>query len=496
MKQGSKKNSKHIAVVFIVFSVLLAVVLFHFFGLFDYLEYKTYDFRIRLFAQSGRPADDIVVILLDQASIDWAQREKGWGWPWPRQAYGELLDYMNIAQANAVVFDVIFSEPSVYGPEDDAAFVRASQSFGKAVQTIFFSTQSGNVFTWPRDVNKPLFNPLNFDTLLPQFSLLKEEESPAAWIGAQFPIRGLLDAAGALGNIAGTADSDDVFRGMDLFTLFDGKAVPGLSAASLLAAGAAGRDISYNKENQVIEWGDYTIPVAKNGRTLLRFRGSLDRYIPYNIAEILQSAEVYREGGAPRYPPEDFSGKYVFFGYYAPGLFDICTTPISSVYPGMGMHITMLDNILRQDFISEIPPWLNILILAGMIILITVLVSYSGHIPLSLGGTILILAVLVAGTFFAFVRGFWVPLVAPMTGILAAFLAATLYNYATEGSQKRFIKSAFSQYLSPTVIEQLLANPGLLSLGASAGKSAFSSPTFRGLPLFRKNSIPPSSPNS
>ncbi|MDR2757902.1 MAG: CHASE2 domain-containing protein, partial [Spirochaetaceae bacterium] len=111
MKQGSKKNSKHIAVVFIVFSVLLAAVLFHFFGLFDYLEYKTYDFRIRLFAQSGRPADDIVVILLDQASIDWAQREKGWGWPWPRQAYGELLDYMNIAQANAVVFDVIFSEP-------------------------------------------------------------------------------------------------------------------------------------------------------------------------------------------------------------------------------------------------------------------------------------------------------------------------------------------------------------------------------------------------
>jgi adenylate cyclase len=464
MKQGAKRNSKHIAAGVISLSVFGAVVLLYFFGLFDYLEYKTYDFRIRLSAQSGRPAEDIAVILLDQASIDWAQRERGWGWPWPRQAYGEFLDYMRIANANAVTFDVIFSEPSVYGPGDDAAFARASRDFGKAVQTVFFSTQSGNTFAWPGDVNKPLFEPRGFDAFLPEFALPAEKDNPGARIGAQFPLRELLDAAGALGNIAGTADSDDVFRGMDLFTLFDNRAVPGLSAASLLASGA-GRDIVYNKKDRRIEWGAYAIPVDKNGRTLLRFRGSLDRYVPYSIAEILQSAEVYRGGGTPPYPPEDFSGKYVFFGYYAPGLFDICTTPVSSVYPGMGMHITMLDNILRQDFISEIPRWLHILIIAGMIILITALVSYSGRIPLSVGGTALILGALIAAVFFAFVRGFWVPLIPPMAGVLAAFLAATLYNYATEGSQKRFIKSAFSQYLSPTVIEQLLANPGLLSLG-------------------------------
>jgi adenylate cyclase len=463
MKQGSKKKSKHIAAVVITLSVFLAVVLFHFLGLFDYLEYKTYDFRVRVFAQSSRPADDIVVILLDQASIDWANRQRGWGWPWPRQAYGELLDYMNTAGAKAVVFDVIFSEPSVYGPEDDQAFIRAERAFGKAVQTVFFSTQTGNTFSWPGDINKPLFNPLQFDAFLPQFSLL-DKKSPETQIGAQFPIKGLLDAAGAVGNVAGTADSDDIFRRMNLFSLFDGKAVPGLSAASLLSAGE-GRDIYYNEKNRVIEWGNYSIPVDKNGSTLLRFRGSLDRYIPYSIADILQSAEASRQGGNPVYHPEDFTGKYVFFGYYSPGLFDICTTPVSSVYPGMGMHITMLDNILRQDFISEAPQWLNILIIAAVVILIILLVFYSGRIPLSVGGTILTVLVLVTAAFFAYVRGLWMPMIAPMSGILTAFLVATLYNYATEGSQKRFIKSAFSQYLSPTVIEQLLANPGLLSLG-------------------------------
>jgi adenylate cyclase len=56
-------------------------------------------------------------------------------------------------------------------------------------------------------------------------------------------------------------------------------------------------------------------------------------------------------------------------------------------------------------------------------------------------------------------------MVAPIAGGIFAFLTTLLYNYATEGNQKRFIKSAFSQYLSITVIEQLLANPSLLALG-------------------------------
>ena len=38
-------------------------------------------------------------------------------------------------------------------------------------------------------------------------------------------------------------------------------------------------------------------------------------------------------------------------------------------------------------------------------------------------------------------------------------------SYYTEGKQKRYIKEAFKQYLSPLVIEQLISNPGKLKLG-------------------------------
>jgi adenylate cyclase len=50
-------------------------------------------------------------------------------------------------------------------------------------------------------------------------------------------------------------------------------------------------------------------------------------------------------------------------------------------------------------------------------------------------------------------------------GTLVTLVAAGLYNYATEGRQKRYLKSAFKQYLSPAVIEQLIAHPERLRLG-------------------------------
>jgi adenylate cyclase len=43
--------------------------------------------------------------------------------------------------------------------------------------------------------------------------------------------------------------------------------------------------------------------------------------------------------------------------------------------------------------------------------------------------------------------------------------SAGLLNYATEGRQKRYIKNAFQQYLSPAVIEQLIQHPERLRLG-------------------------------
>jgi adenylate cyclase len=46
-----------------------------------------------------------------------------------------------------------------------------------------------------------------------------------------------------------------------------------------------------------------------------------------------------------------------------------------------------------------------------------------------------------------------------------ALVNSVIFNYLTEGKQKRFIRSAFNQYLSVEVINRILDNPALLTLG-------------------------------
>jgi len=500
------KIGKKLTALIILSLVFFVIAGLHLLGVFQFLENKSYDFRIRFWADSiySRPSDDIIVILVDQDSLDWAQRTRGWGWPWPRQAYAEIVNYMNLSGAKSVAFDVLFSEPSVYrnakqdeiidnmikaletaetvsvegqrreartlfmnivgglrnlsAREDDESFITASKNYGHVVQAVVFSRQTGNAQTWPADANAPLFQPVNFGSMLEKFSVGENEKG-------QFPIQRLRDAAGALGSVTGIPDSDGIIRRIKLFTLFDGKAVPGLSAASLLVSGKESQ-IVYDEKSKSLKWGDISVPIDKNGNTLLRFRGRVDRYIPYWAKDVLISAEAYEKGETPPLAPSIFKNTHVFTGLYAQGLFDIFSTPISSVYPGTGCHITMLDNILMGDFIRESPQWLNLLILLAIVAVVVLLTIFSHRIPLSLGGTILIVAGIITGAFAAYqFGGLWMPMVTYLAGTLVSFTTVTLYNYATEGSQKRFIKSAFSQYLSPKVIEQIIHDPSQLKLG-------------------------------
>jgi len=486
MKKKRKKASKIFAVPVFIVLIFSAVGLMHLCGIFDYLEYKSYDLRVRLFAHSALPSHDIIVILLNQDSIDWAQRERGWGWPWPREAYAELLDYVGLGGAESVAFDVLFSEPSMYGADDDEAFIRAAEEYGRAVQGVFFSSQlgkqeliakykdlleeqgisfsseSGNTRSWPPDLNVPLFEPAYFGQFIEQFSI---GGTGNKLDGAQFPIKGLRDSAAALGALTGVPDSDGIIRRMRLFTWFDGKAVPGLAAASLLTAGYT-PDINFDSPSGSIRWDNFAIPVDKNGASLLRFRGDLSRYIPFLAKDVLMSAEAYRRGEEPLYPPEDFSGCYIFLGIYAPGFFDIFSTPISPLYPGMGGHITMLDNILQGDFIRESRQWLNLLMLFAAVSLTVIVCLFSNRVLVPVGSALLAIAGIIAAAFAAYNWGnLWLPMITPFAGIASAFISVTLYNYATEGSQKRFIKLAFSQYLSPKVIDQIIADPSQLKLG-------------------------------
>ena len=539
MKKASNKYHKSLAALLIIVALSGALIASHLTGLLDYVEYKTYDFRINFNARisGSRFPEDIILVLLDQNSLDWAQQNRGWGWPWPRAAYAEFIDYMSLGGAKSVAFDVIFSEPSIYrNPRqdeiiertvrtvesssdpgeagersaaerisaagssternpgerreartggssfrdlirdirslgervDDATFAEAAKNYGHVVQAALFRSQSGSADSWPAGLNVPLFKPENFGSFLSEFSGGGKKNEVLN--GGQFPIQDLRNTAGIIGSVTGIADDvDNIFRRLRLFTLFDGKAVPGLAAASLLVSGED-PVISYDPAKRQMHWGNYTIPVDKEGKTLLRFRSSMERYIWYGMSEVLQSAEDYAAGREPLLYPEDFRDSYVFFGFFAPGLFDVFSTPIDTVYPGMGVHITLLDNLLMGDFIQEAPEWVAIAIIMASIILVVVLVLFLGRIAITVAGLVVSIAAIIGAGFVTFNAGWWIPMAAPLIAVFLSYLSATLYSYATEGKDKRFLKQAFSSVVSPKLVDQLMGDPSQLKLGGERRK--------------------------
>ncbi|MDR2965371.1 MAG: adenylate/guanylate cyclase domain-containing protein [Treponema sp.] len=528
------KLGKPLVAVIIAALVFIVISGLHLLGVFHFLEYKSYDMRVRFWAERNWftvdltggyiPASyEILAVVLDDESVNWAQQERGWGWPWPRQAYSEIIDFLNDAGANSVAFDILYTEPSVYrnakqdeiidnaiialeelereretrGPagsarspesreagsgrnalvrealrslsarQDDTTFIESSEKFGRVVQAVMFSTQSGTSTTWPSEYDLPLFQPENFGSYLEKFSIGENEKG-------QFPIPGLIESAGALGSVTGIPDSDGVYRRLRPFTLFDGKAVPGLSTASLIVSGYEPQ-IFYDEKSKSIQWEHINIPVDKNGFTLLRFRGDIEeKYKPIRASAVLRNAEALKN--LEEFSEEEqqsllefrdyFRDTFVFVGVYGQGFFDIFPTPISSMYPGVGAHITMLDNCLQGDFIHESSEWFNLLILIIVVAAIVFLAMFSPRISVSLIGLSVVVTGIVIIAFTSYQFGnLWVPMVTYLAGTLASFLTVTLYNYATEGSQKRFIKSAFSQYLSPKVIDQIMLDPSQLKLG-------------------------------
>ena len=115
------------------------------------------DWRARLLAKPSAATDQVKLILLDQESLDWGSKEQGLSWPWPREVYGPLLDYLKRNGAKTVAFDVLYTEPSAYGVADDEAFGAAIERFGNFVGAVFLGTQTEQAASWP-DSAKP--NPI------------------------------------------------------------------------------------------------------------------------------------------------------------------------------------------------------------------------------------------------------------------------------------------------------------------------------------------------
>ncbi|MHC1790085.1 CHASE2 domain-containing protein [Solidesulfovibrio sp.] len=426
-------------------------------GITDAFEARSFDWRARLLAPRSATTDAVRLILLDQASLDWGARENGLSWPWPREVYGFILDFCRRGGAAGVAFDVLYTEPSAYGVADDAALAEAGKRLDKLALAVFLGRETGEDTSWPAAMPA---NPLTVAGLDPWLAGLPPAEAPV-YPKAAFPVPDVAAGAKLLGNVSQEPDPDGIYRRVSLFGVFDGRPVPGLALATFLLRYPG---VSLAVAPDALHLGKSVIPLDPWGRVIPRWRTS-EAFPAVSAAAVIQSELALRDGGSPALDPEMFRDRFVLFGFSAPGLLDLRPSPVAGVTSGVEIHAQALESLLSGDFLRDAPPIADWGLTIALALVSGLAVSLTTGAVANAACVALLIPLPGLLALAAYSLGVWLPLALPETAVAAALATAVLIGYATEGRQKRFIKSAFRQYLSPAVIEQLIANPDRMSLG-------------------------------
>lgn len=440
-----------------------AVMLFYFSGNLDWLENTTWDWRAKLYAAPGRASDQIRVIMIDQTSLDWAKEtlQVPLSWPWPRQLYNPILAAVRQGGAKAAAFDLIFSESSFAGVDDDESFGQAIAATKNFIATLNLSNEQGLGSTWD-----PGFKINNFPVTGLKDYLATPKGRNAVKTRASFPVRQVATNAAILGSVMITRqDADAIIRRAIPFHVFDNHFVPSLGLAAYIGANP---EASIEITDTRMKIGSHQIPLDKNGNVIMRYRGKSQTHKAVNAAAVLQAGLRIMEGKDPGMDLSIFKDAYVFLGVTAPGFKDLRPTPLQRDYPGVELHATILDNLLSGDFMQEVSLSLVLLFTIGLSLAagITIRLLAKG-LHDAIASVLFLTVPFILGCLF-YAQNYWFPVAVPTAGAFFSIAAAIVVNYTLEGRQKRYIKNAFKQYLSPAVIERLVEHPDKLALGGEA----------------------------
>ena len=189
------------------------------------------------------------------------------------------------------------------------------------------------------------------------------------------------------------------------------------------------------------------------GRVLVNYHGPAYTYPHFSMADVVER----------KIAPERFAGKIVLVGATATGIGDLRTTPFGGLnYPGVEIHANVIDNILHENFLvrgakQQLADVLLILAFGLPLGIWMALVA-----PRWMWFGIFLLVPLVAADYAAFLRNWWLNFTVPALTLSSNVLLVSLYRALVEEKEKKRVRSAFGQYLSPEVIRRLLMNPQLV----------------------------------
>ncbi len=278
------------------------------------MRQSSYDTMMRLRFNVPAPASDIVIIDIDEKTLAAMAPEYG-RWPWPRQVLAEFVELIEAQQPNAIVFDILFSDPDIQNPDSDAYF---DEVMGANANTLFPVLRLDPSY----DAQSELTYAQVPGALKSDPALARDEAKVALVVP---PFAGV-QQPGRLGTHNVYPDSDGVVRQYPVRLTQDGWTLPAmpLTVASREGKGADAPD-----------------------RILINWRGKPFTYQYASFSDVY--FDLLKEN--PARPANEFAGKILIIGSTAAGLHDVKGTPLDRQFPGVEILATAIDNVRAGDWI-------------------------------------------------------------------------------------------------------------------------------------------------
>ncbi len=460
MKYSQKK--KLTGGLLIIIAIFLLAVFLDLQGYSDIPERKTIDVRTRLCRDNKKAPSDIVIVMLDEASLNDLNHIAG-KWPWPRNIHAELIDFLKISKARAVIMDIMFLEneidcetrPGKLGI-NDSKLVASTRS----AKNIFHSIQITEDKTgeYGDKVNTPMP-----DEFSKKFSLNVKENFETKKQDVQevynLPFKELYNVAKGVGVVSYSGDDDGVFRSDKLLFNYQGHFFASLSLAPFIDQ-FQGSNILLNKGTIEIVTPDFSIsiPLTKENEYYVNMYGDWeDSYVSYG--KVYESILKTKQGESDNLPvsPEEFNDKIVFIGTSAAATYDAKHTSLGSSMPGVFLHASTYGNIIESDYLNFVSSPYNFIIILILLCITVFSIFYLKTSLFQIATPLLALIVFYLTTWIFFEFNIVLYVALPSFAVLSAYLASYTYISFTEGREKRKITNILGQYVSPTMLSTVLA---------------------------------------
>jgi adenylate cyclase len=395
---------------------------------------------------------DIVIVEISQQ----ADAEIPYKFPWPTSVYAKLIENLNRAGARVIAFDIMFDQPDLYDARNDSIFAAA---VGEAGNVLFIGG-----FRRQADIRAGNFVIENISPVFPRADLL----NATPW---------------NIGFVDMRRDLDGFIRTYPLQIVHQGTAY--YSLALKMMPMVLNEDVEYINERDHYTVAGRRLTKTRNNRMLINFYGGYRSFDYISLESVVDDEDFQTTTEMLAFEVNEFDhpdygllhqgvldDKIVLIGATMPELQDFHQVPFPNssgekTMAGVEIHANALQSLIDGDFLRELSDLSNLLI-AFLVLIGTFLITYF-----FVGWAGLIAAILTGAgwgflAYFVFAQfNLFLPILPSFLAVLLGYTGSTLQNVLFEISEKKKIKSMFSTYLSPDLVDKMVADEYSYKLGGS-----------------------------